>query len=188
MRLDTLEFIRLLPHWMRGDVANLGLAHGIEQVNAPLVDAMKNLPMWDRIESLPEAALEEIAWELNLLWYDNGASLQTKRDLVKNGIRVWSKLGTKWAVENVITAYFGEGYIKEWFEYEGQPGHFSVYSTNPSVTNEKLQEFMNILNKVKRFTAKLDNIYITLTGEMPLSAGVGYREVSKETYTVNMNP
>ena len=56
------------------------------------------------------------------------------------------------------------------------------------MTNEKLQEFMNILNKVKRFTAKLDNIYITLTGEMPLSAGVGYREVSKETYTVNMNP
>ena len=108
MRLDTLEFIRLLPHWMRGDVANLGLAHGIEQVNAPLVDAMKNLPMWDRIDSLPEAALDEIAWELNLLWYDNGASLQTKRDLVKNGIRVWSKLGTKWAVENVITAYFGD--------------------------------------------------------------------------------
>lgn len=187
MRLDTLEFIRLLPQWMRGDAANQGIAHGIEEVSGPMVDAMANLPMWDRIDSLPEAALDELAWEFNILWYDKGATIQTKRDLVRNGLKVWGKLGTKWAVENVITAYFGEGYIKEWFEYEGQPGHFSVYSTNPSVTNEKLQEFMNILNKVKRFTAKLDNIYITLTGEMPLSAGIGYREVSKETYTVNVN-
>ena len=188
MRLENLVFIRLLPFWMQKDSANQGLAHGIEQAAQPLIMAMNNLTIWDRIDELPEALLDELAWEFNLLWYDKGATIQTKRDLVRNGLKVWSKLGTKWAVETVITAYFGEGYLKEWFEYEGKPGHFAVYSTNPSVTNERLQEFMNILNKVKRFTAKLDGIYITLTGEMPLAAGVGYREVSKETYKVNMNP
>lgn len=188
MRLNDLEFIRLLPYWMRGDLANIGLSHGIDEVCQPVIAAMDDLPMWDRIDSLPEDALDELAWEFNLLWYDSGATIQTKRDLVRNGLKVWGKLGTKWAVETVITAYFGEGYIKEWFEYEGQPGHFSVYSTNPSVTNERLQEFMSILNKVKRLTAKLDNIYITLTGEMPLCAGIGYREVSRETYKVNVNP
>lgn len=184
MRLQDLEFIKMLPMWMRDDLANIGLAKGIDEVAKPAIDSMEMLSTWDKLDELSEAELDEIAWEQNLLWYDKAASIDTKRDLVKNGLKVWSRLGTKWAVETVITAYFGEGYIKEWFEYEGIPNHFAVYSSNPSVTNEKLQEFMYILNKVKRYTAKLDNIYITLTGEMPLSAGFGVHEVSKERYKI----
>lgn len=184
MKLSDLDFIRLLPMWMRGDLANIGLSEGVNKVTAPLSDGFELLPMWDRLDDLPESDLDELAWEFNLIWYDKTANIETKRDLVKNGLNVWRHLGTKWAVETVITAYFGEGYIKEWFEYEGEPGHFAVYSSNPSVTNEKLQEFMYILNKVKRYTSHLDNIYITLTGEMPLSAGVSVHDVAKETYSL----
>lgn len=184
MRLKDLEFIKLLPMWMRGDLANVGLSDGIGEVVEPAALAMELLALWDKMDDLPEEVIDELAWEFNLLWYDKGANIQTKRELVKNGLKVWGKLGTKWAVENVINTYFGEGYIKEWFEYEGTPGHFSVYSSNPSVTNEKLQEFLFILNKVKRYSSKLDNIYITLTGEMPLSAGFGVREASHETYKI----
>lgn len=181
MRLGDLVFIRLLPYWMRGDLANQGLAHGIEAVNKPLVDAMALLPMWDRLATLPEADLDEIAWELNLFWYDKMAPVETKRALVKDGLKVWGKLGTVWAVENVISAYFGEGYVKEWFDYGGQPGRFRVYSSNPDVTNERLNEFLRILNMVKRASAHLDGIYITLTGEMKLAAGVAVHEVGYET-------
>ena len=42
----------------------------------------------------------------------------------------------------------------------------------------------NILNKVKRHSSKLDGIYITLTGEMKIAAGVGVREAAKETYKI----
>lgn len=184
MRLSDLEFIKLLPMWMRDDLANIGLSNGVEEIVAPVVDEIKFLPIWDRLDELPETMLDELAWEFNLLWYDKTANIETKRELVKNGLKVWGKLGTKWAVENVINTYFGEGYIKEWFEYNGTPGHFSVYSSNPSVTNERVQEFMNILNKVKRYSSHLDNIYITLTCEMPLSAGFGIHEVAKETYKI----
>ena len=52
------------------------------------------------------------------------------------------------------------------------------------MTNEKLQEFLFLLDKVKRYSSKLDNIYITLTGEMPLGAGFGVHEISHETYMV----
>ena len=184
MRLAELEFIKLLPMWMRDDHANIGLAKGIDKVTAPLVDAINTLSIWDSIDKLPEAVLDELAWEFNLLWYDKGASIDTKRELIKNGLKVWSKLGTKWAVENVITTYFGEGYIKEWFEYEGTPGHFSVYSTNPSVNNEKMQEFLWLLNIVKRYSSKLDAVYITLSGQMPLSAGMNVHETSFENYAI----
>lgn len=184
MKLGTLEFIRLLPSFMRGDMAVLGLAEGIDQIIPSLSDSIGLLTTWDHINELGEEELDELAWELNILWYDKSANLDTKREIVLNSDKVYRKLGTKWAVENVIQTYFGDGYIREWFEYEGEPGHFRVYSTNPTLTNERLTEFLNILNKIKRHSSKLDEIFITLTGEMNLSAGFGMREAGEETYKI----
>ena len=107
-----------------------------------------------------------------------------KRGLVKNSDRVYQHLGTKWAVENVINTYFGEGHVEEWFDYGGEPGRFRVLTPNPSVNNEKLAEFLNILAKVKRASAKLDEIVITLSAELNLAAGVALHEVSYEQYAI----
>lgn len=184
MKLSTLEFLRLLPAFMREDLAVIGLSHGVGLIVPELSNSIQRLTTWDHIDKLTEDELDALAWELNILWYDKGANLDTKRDLVKNSDKVYRRLGTKWAVENVIQSYFGDGYIREWFEYEGEPGYFRVYSTNPTLTNERLVEFLNILSKVKRHSSKLEGIYITLTGEMPLAAGVGVREVSHDTYRI----
>lgn len=184
MRLTELEFRRLLPQFMRGDSAVQGLSLGIDIVVPPLSESVTKLSTWDKIDQLTEAELDDLSWELSILWYDFGASIDTKRDLVKNSDMVHKSLGTKWAVESVIGSYFGDGYISEWFEYEGEPGHFRIYSNNPSMTQERLTEFLNLLNKVKRATAKLDGVYITLTGQMPLSAGVAFHEVGHERYAI----
>lgn len=184
MKLGSLEFLRLLPQFMRDDLAVRGLASGIDTIVPQLAASVEKLTTWDHIDDLTEDELDALAWELNILWYDKSTSLDTKRDLVKNSDLVYQRLGTKWAVESVIQSYFGEGYIKEWFEYEGEPGYFRVYSTNPTLNNERLTEFLNILNKVKRHSSKLEGIYITLTGEMPLAAGVGVREASSDTYRI----
>ena len=184
MKLSTLEFVRLLPAFMRGDLAVQGLAHGIDAIVPALAASVQQLTTWDKIDELSESELDALAWELNIMWYDKTASIEAKRELVLNSDKVYRRLGTKWAVENVIQTYFGDGYIKEWFEYNGTPGYFRVYSTNPTLNNERLTEFLNILNKVKRHSSKLDGIYITLTGEMKIAAGVGVREAAKETYKI----
>lgn len=184
MTLSELEFIRLLPEFMRGDAAVQGLSLGLDIIIPPLSESVKTLSTWDQIDNLSETELDELAWELNILWYDHGAEIGVKRELVKNSDKVYRHLGTKWAVENVINTYFGSGYIREWFEYGGQPGRFRVYSANPTLTQERLAEFMHLLNKVKRASAKLDGIYITLTGEMNLSAGIQIHEVSTELYAI----
>lgn len=187
MKLSTLEFVRLLPRFMREDLAVQGLSIGIDQIVPDLDSSIKLLTTWDHIDELSEAELDDLAWELNILWYDKSAPIDTKRELVKDSDKVYKHLGTKWAVENVISAYFGEGYVQEWFEYNGDPGYFRIYSINPSLTDEALTEFMNILNKVKRHSSKLEGIYITLTGRMPLSAGVAYREYGTDTYKIGAN-
>ena len=184
MRLSTLEFIRLLPQFMCDDCAVRGLAAAIDQIVPDIAESCAKLSTWDHIDDMTEEELDSLAWELNILWYDYGATLETKRALVKDSDMVYQRLGTKWAVENVIQTYFGDGYIREWFEYGGDPGYFRVYSTNPTLTSERLTEFMNILDKVKRYSSKLEGIYITLTGQMNLAAGIGIREASRETYKI----
>ena len=184
MKLTDIEFIKLLPQFMRDDKANQGLAAAIDEIVPQLAQSLALLSTWDHIDELGEAELDELAWELNILWYDTGATIAVKRELIKNSDKVYQRLGTKWAVENVISTYFGEGHVEEWFEYGGEPGHFRVASPNPTINNERLNEFLNLLNKVKRASAKLDGIVITLTGQMSTYAGVALHETGHERYAI----
>jgi phage tail P2-like protein len=184
MKLSDIEFIRLIPQFMRDDPAVKGLAAGIDKIIPGLHAAIKMLPTWDSIDQLSSAELDELADELNILWYETTAPIETKRSLILESDKVYAHLGTKWAVEKVIRSYFGDGSIEEWFEYDGEPGHFRVLSSNPSLNNEKLTEFLNLLEKVKRASAKLDGISITLDAELVLAAGVALHEVSKEQYAI----
>lgn len=188
MRLKDIDFIKLLPQFMREDAANIGLAAGTNQVVQRMEATISTMSTWDSIDSLSEAELDELAWELNIDWYRLNASIDIKRQLVKDSDKMHQKLGTKWAVERIINTYFGDGYIVEWFEYDGEPGHFKVFSSNPTITNENLLEFLSILDKVKRATSHLDGITISLTGQMKLHAGVAYHETSFETVRLGRKP
>ena len=181
MNIYDIEFVKLLPQFMKEDGAIIGLSKATNEIMGIFDKAARLMTTWDRINELPETELDNLAWELNITWYDKRVPISVKRELILNSDKVYQKLGTKWAVENVINTYFGEGHISEWFEYEGEPGHFKIYSSNPTITNEKLIQFLGILNKVKRGSSHLDGVFITLTGQMRLHSGVGYHEVSFET-------
>ena len=184
MKLSSLEFLKLIPQFMRSDDAVRGLAAGIDSIIPQLASEIEKLSTWDCIDKLAEKDLDELAWELNIPWYDTGAPIEVKRNLILDSDRVYQKLGTKWAVENVINTYFGDGYIEEWFQYGGDPGRFRVYSTNPTLNQSELTEFLHLLSKVKRASAKLDGVYITLTGQMNLYTGTALHEVGKEQYDI----
>lgn len=184
MKLGDLDFKRLLPAFMRDDGAVTGLSLALNEIVPQLEGSIQTLSTWDSIDLLSEEELDALAWELNILWYDVGANIDTKRDVIKNSDLVYRRLGTKWAVESVIKSYFGDGYITEWFEYGGQPGRFRVYTANPSVSEERYGEFLNLLEKVKRASAKFDGLYITLTGQMPLYAGMAVHQSGRERYEI----
>ena len=188
MKLNDLEFIRLLPQFMREDPAVQGLAAGIDSIIPDLSTSIKRLTTWDHIDELSESELDDLAWELNVPWYDPTASLAIKKSVIKSSDQVRMRLGTKWAVENVISTYFGNGYISEWWEYGGEPGHFLVNSSNPSLNNELFNEFLRLLDKVKRASAKLDGVVISLSGELPLYAAVAVHETGREQYAIGAAP
>ena len=188
MKLSNLEFIKLLPQFMQNDAAVRGLAAGIDRIIPQLAADLEKLSTWDRIDELTETELDYLAWELNIQWYDTGAPIDVKRNLVRDSDKVYKKLGTKWAVENVINTYFGDGYIDEWFQYGGDPGRFRVYSSNPTLNESKFAEFLNILHKVKRASSQLDGVFITLSGQMNLYAGLALHETGAEQYNIGAIP
>lgn len=182
--LTAKNMVRMLPEPMRRDDGTAAMARvAAEELERRGTES--GLPrLWGRFDDMAGDLLDILAEDLGLTWYDSDASAAVKRELLKNSGQVFRRLGTKWAVENVIGTYFGEGFVREWFEYDGEPGHFRVYSPNPSVNQERLEEFLSLLERVKRTSAKLDGIFISLTGQTPIYAGVAVRETSTERYEI----
>lgn len=182
--LTAKNMVRMLPEPMKRDDGTAAMARvAAEELERRGIES--GLPrLWGRFDDMAGDLLDILAEDLGLTWYDSDAPAAVKRELLKNSGQVFRRLGTKWAVENVIGTYFGEGFVREWFEYDGEPGHFRVYSPNPSVNQERLEEFLSLLERVKRTSAKLDGIFITLTGQTPIYAGVAVRETSTERYEI----
>ena len=182
--LTAKNMVRMLPEPMKRDDGTAAMARvAAEELERRGIES--GLPrLWGRFDDMGGDLLDILAEDLGLTWYDSDAPAAVKRELLKNSRQVFRRLGTKWAVENVIGTYFGEGFVREWFEYDGEPGHFRVYSPNPSVNQERLEEFLSLLERVKRTSAKLDGIFISLTGQTPIYAGVAVRETSTERYEI----
>ena len=89
MRLSEVEMIKLLPSWMAQDGADRGLAAGCDTLSRDAFARLKLLSRWDKIDQLSEAELDEMAWELNIQWYDSTAPIETKRAVIRNSDRVY---------------------------------------------------------------------------------------------------
>lgn len=184
MKLSTLDLKKLLPEFMREDESAIALADGLTEALKPAVYALPQLSIWNNIDNLSEEMLDQLAEELNIAWYDKTATLSTKKEVVRSSDIIHSKLGTKYAVERVISELFGEGYIDEWFDYGGEPYHFKVYSSNPTLVGENYNKFLETLNAVKRQSAILDSIVISLTGRNPIYIGFLTSDIKKHSFTM----
>lgn len=184
MKLQEAEILKLLPAWMRDDGSVKGLAEGTDEVTRALAARIKLMSRWNQIDQLDEQTLDEMAWEMNIQWYDSTASIEAKRAVIRNSDLVYSKLGTRYAVEQIVRDYFHTGEVREWYEYGGEPHHFKVLSDNPELVNNNLELFLKLLGVVKRRSSWLDAILICLTGEMFLSSGMAVREHSHEEHVM----
>lgn len=182
MKLQETEILKLLPAWMRDDGSIKGLAEGTDEVTRALAARIKLMSRWNQIDQIDEQTLDEMAWELNIQWYDSTAPIEAKRAVIRNSDLVYAKLGTRYAVEQIVRDYFRTGEVREWYEYGGEPHHFKVLSDNPELVNNNLELFLKLLGVVKRRSSWLDAILICLTGEMYLFSGMAVREHSHEEH------
>ena len=107
-----------------------------------------------------EAELDELAWELDVDWYDStGMSLEEKRETLKLAQQIKRKRGTKWAVERLISAYFGEGYVMEWYEMYGTPYTFVALTTNTHTDAHNFEKFVEAVKAAKNARSHLAGVF-----------------------------
>ena len=109
--LTAKNMVRMLPEPMKRDDGTAAMARvAAEELERRGIES--GLPrLWGRFDDMAGDLLDILAEDLGLTWYDSDAPAAVKRELLKNSGQVFRRLGTKWAVENVIGTYFGEGFV-----------------------------------------------------------------------------
>lgn len=161
MKVSELDFVRLLPAFMQDDEAVIALSKSMNQLLGEPSKRLATIRTWDKIDELNEAECDELAWELDIDWYDAAnMSLEDKRETIKIAQQIKRKRGTKWAVERLITAYFGEGYVLEWFEKDNAaPYTFEVLTTNTQVIAENYDKFLEAVIAAKNERSHMVGVF-----------------------------
>ncbi len=159
--LDKLNFKNLLPSWMQEEKDDASLADSVTLQIPTIAEKISALSKWNRVDEMTAEELDAMAYELNITWYRYSASVERKREIVKNARKVHRKLGTKWALEYILTIYFDDATVLEWFDYGGEEGHFKIQTYNTATVDEDAEEFLRILDTVKKYSQILDTIDVT---------------------------
>lgn len=160
IKISELDFVRLLPAFMREDEAVIALSEAMNKLFRGSGSRLETLRTWDKIDELTEPECDELAWELDVDWYDStGMNLEQKRETIKLAIQIKRKRGTKWAVDRLISAYFGEGYVEEQDELGGTPYSFIVYTTNDNVVAESYNKFIEAIKAAKNERSHMVGVF-----------------------------
>lgn len=159
MKLSELEFLRLLPVFMRDDEAVKGLSKAMDKILGEPSERIPTIRTWDMIDELNDKECDALAWELDVDWYDDTLGLEEKRATIEAAQQIKRKRGTKWAVEQLITAYFGEGYVVEWYEIGGRPFEFIAMTTNTAITQEDYAKFVEAVRAAKNSRSHIAGVF-----------------------------
>ena len=160
MKIDDLQFLQLLPVFMREDEAAIALSKAVSRLFSEPGAHIEAIRVWDKIDELTSSECDELAWELDIDWYDSSSTLEQKRETIKDAQKIKRKRGTKWAVERLISIYFGAGYVMEWFDVpEGNPFDFYVLTTNTEVVSEDYNKFIAAAKAAKNTRSHIAGVF-----------------------------
>lgn len=169
--IKNVDLLSLQTSYMKQDPTTQAMCSALNPQFQLLADEVKACLIMSRVNKLDSVALDELAWQLHIDWYDANADIEVKRQLIKNAIKVHRYRGTPYAVEQVIQDYFGDGHVEEWFEYGGEPYHFRVVTSNSSVTGEQAEQFAMAVEKVKNIRSRLEQVIVSMSAEMQIYFG-----------------
>ncbi len=157
--LDLVKLSQLLPSWMRDDATDISLSESVDHFVHLIADDIPALEKWtdEAISKMSEEHLDLMAYELNITWYLYDATIEQKRQIVKDAKLIHRKLGTKWAIEQVLEIYFTSARVLEWFDYGGKPGHFKISTRYPELYVNNTN-FIKVINSIKKYSQILDEV------------------------------
>lgn len=84
------------------------------------------LDLYGRIDELPDALLDTIAYDLKVDWWDADAPLDVKRRVLLSAWTVKRGLGSVGAVNRAIGDVYEGASVQDWYDYGGKPYHYRL--------------------------------------------------------------
>ena len=175
IKLSGSRFTDIMPENLAEQTEIQAFAYAVGRQVEKLLAYADGARTYAAIYAVPEKVLDLLAVELRTPYYDENFSLPTKRALIQETILFYTQMGTPAATEKIVSSIFGRGYIKEWFEYNGEPHHFRVIVENMEAVEKLLGEFLNVLRAVKRLSSWLDSVTVLQRHEHHLYTGFAVR-------------
>lgn len=159
-----IDYIRSLPPVLKNDKNMLAIAEIVAEQLQKNAKLSKLEIIYTRIDELSEDVLDILAYDFHVDWYDYSFTIEQKRRILKNSVKVHKRLGTKYAVETALGDIFPGTKIKEWFEYNGNPYTFCVFIdvSESGLTEKKQKSVLERIKFYKNLRSHLDSIKYTL--------------------------
>ena len=181
MKLSELDLLEFLPAWMRTDENARALAYAVERQLERLISQFDALVIYASIGTQSDAILDELGWQFNVPEYSSGLPIETKRKLIQTAILTHKQRGTVAAVERIVSDIFGDGWVEEWFEYDGDAYHFRVHTSNVSAGDEEAAYFESVVKSSQNVRSYLEAVIIESVMQMQLYWG-GYLHTAETIY------
>lgn len=178
IKLYDSNITDILPSVLANQEKVIALGYAINQALQRLITYCEETSVYAVIDSLPDNILDLLALELNTQYYEDSLDVKTKRELVKNTLVWYEHSGTAAAVAELITTVFGEGEVKEWFEYGGEPFFFKIY-TSATITEEAIEAFNQMIRKIKNTRSHLETVVADRDLKQTLYIGISCRAMAK---------
>lgn len=176
----------ILPEVFADNVKVKALGYAIQKAMQRLIEYCENISVFAVIDTAPEDVLDLLAIELNTQYYDDSQDIEVKRNLIKNTLIWYMKIGTPASIEEAVVAVFGSGEIEEWFEYGGEPYHFKVNTSNINSTDEMIQQLTDIVSTMKNVRSHLESVVVEVMQQLQLYNGCAV-EVIADTTTIGID-
>lgn len=178
MSLETVETAELLPGVLRDDPDAAAIMRALDVEWKAIAAAIPLLGVLATIDRQSESVVDRLAYQFHVDYYDLAWPVETKRKAVIDSIRLHRIAGTRGAVDDVISAIWGDGaIISEWWEHGGEPGTFDVVLTS-GLTQAAVDAFTSSIRKVKRATDHFTVATLTETEPAGTHIGAVYHQVS----------
>jgi phage tail P2-like protein len=185
MRLNNVVSRKLMPLFMRSDSFDVSISEGLDEIVKDMDERInQNLRFWDNFDNMTEEQLDEAAEELKVHWYRYDVNVEMKREIIKKAKYIKRKIGTPYAIEEVLRIYFCDATLVEWWEYGGTRNHFKIQTYNSDTINSDAAQFLSILDKIKRKKAVLDYVEVMDYGTNELKYVIKVHSVEKIARTM----
>lgn len=181
IRLEESQVAQILPECLSERAGVQALSFALGAAMQRLMGYCRGIGVYSAIDVLGDDVLDMLAIELDTQYYEDSFDIWTKRRLIKGALLWYGKAGTPAAVEELVAATFGQGEVKEWFEYGGKPYMFRVI-TDAGASYASIEEFENLIKRIKNVRSHIDKISFLRNQETRIYVAVA--SIVKETVKV----